>query len=81
MLELMSCRLLYGNGSRRTYFSECHGQLASLAASHRPGAAKTGAVSTPGYLRKAAEVLAKESCGEPWLLQPKIRDMESLEYR
>ncbi|CAL8461766.1 g1297 [Coccomyxa elongata] len=39
------------------------------------------AVSTPGYLRKAAEVLAKESCGEPWLLQPKIRDMESLEYR
>ncbi|BDA41509.1 hypothetical protein COCOBI_02-2900 [Coccomyxa sp. Obi] len=40
-----------------------------------------GAVSTPGYLRKAAEVLAKESCGEPWLLQPKIRDMESLEYR
>lgn len=26
-------------------------------------------------------MLAKESCGEPWLLQPKIRDMESLEYR
>lgn len=40
-----------------------------------------GAVSTPMYLRRAAEVLAKESCGEPWLLQPKIRDMESLEYR
>ncbi|KAK9909018.1 hypothetical protein WJX75_006097 [Coccomyxa subellipsoidea] len=39
------------------------------------------AVSTPMYLRRAAEVLAKESCGEPWLLQPKIRDMESLEYR
>lgn len=33
------------------------------------------------YLRKAAETLARESCGEPWLLQPKIEDMETLEYR
>ena len=40
-----------------------------------------GAVTTPMYLRKAAEAVAKESCGESWLLQPKIHDMELLEYR
>jgi hypothetical protein len=33
------------------------------------------------YLRRAAEVLVRESCGEDWLLQPKILDMDSLEYR
>lgn len=33
------------------------------------------------YLRAAAETLARESCGESWLLQPKILDMDSLEYR
>ena len=26
-------------------------------------------------------MVARESCGEPWLLQPKIQDMEMLEYR
>lgn len=40
-----------------------------------------GAVTTPMYLRKAAETMARESCGESWLLQPKILDMERLEYR
>ena len=41
----------------------------------------TGAVGTPAYLRAAARVVARESCGEPWLLQPKIQDMDRLEYR
>ena len=26
-------------------------------------------------------MLVRESCGEDWLLQPKILDMDSLEYR
>ena len=26
-------------------------------------------------------MVARESCGEPWLLQPKVEDMEALEYR
>ena len=40
-----------------------------------------GAVGTPAYLRAAAQVLARESCGEPWLLQHKVQDMDLLEYR
>jgi hypothetical protein len=48
---------------------------------HVPACACAGAVSTRPYLRAAAEVLARESCGEPWLLQPKVEDLELLEYR
>ena len=38
-------------------------------------------VTRPYYLMPAAKVLARESCGHSWLLQPKIANMESLEYR
>ena len=39
------------------------------------------AVVMPPYLQKAAEAVAKRSCGEDWMLQPKIKDMPLLEYR
>ncbi|KAK9814732.1 hypothetical protein WJX72_010670 [[Myrmecia] bisecta] len=38
-------------------------------------------VARPMYLMDAARFIARESCGEGWLLQPKIAGMESLEYR
>ena len=41
----------------------------------------TGALETRPYLRAAAELVTGKSCGEGWLLQPKISDMPDLEYR
>lgn len=32
-------------------------------------------------LQEAAELVASRSCGEGWLLQPKIADMPEMEYR
>ena len=34
-----------------------------------------------GAVQEAAELVAKRSCGEGWLLQPKIADMPEMEYR
>lgn len=39
------------------------------------------AITTQPYLRKAAQLMTSRSCGEGWLLQPKIMDMPDLEYR
>ena len=33
------------------------------------------------YLQEAAETVATKSCGEGWMLQPKIQHMPKLEYR
>jgi hypothetical protein len=33
------------------------------------------------YLERPALVMYRYSCGETWLLQPKIRSMELLEYK
>jgi hypothetical protein len=38
-------------------------------------------VTTKQLLREAAEAVLKESCGEGFLLQPKIEDFDKLEYR
>ena len=32
-------------------------------------------------VQEAAELVASRSCGEGWLLQPKISDMPEMEYR
>ena len=45
------------------------------------GARETGNISTIPYLRQAASQMMQQSCGEGWLLQPKIMDMPDLEYR
>ncbi|CAL8472050.1 g11592 [Coccomyxa elongata] len=42
---------------------------------------QSGALTTEFYLREAAQLMALKSCGEGWLLQPKIMDMPNLEYR
>lgn len=42
---------------------------------------QSGALTTEFYLREAALLMALKSCGEGWLLQPKIMDMPNLEYR
>ena len=34
-----------------------------------------------GAAQEAAELVASRSCGEGWLLQPKIADMPEMEYR
>ena len=34
-----------------------------------------------GAVQEAAELVASRSCGEGWLLQPKIADMPEMEYR
>ncbi|CAK0779312.1 hypothetical protein CVIRNUC_004740 [Coccomyxa viridis] len=40
-----------------------------------------GLVTTDPFLKEAAELVASRSCGEGWLLQPKISDMPEMEYR
>lgn len=45
------------------------------------GARETGNISTIPYLRQTASQMLQQSCGEGWLLQPKIMDMPDLEYR
>ena len=37
--------------------------------------------SLGGRMQEAAELVASRSCGEGWLLQPKISDMPEMEYR
>ncbi|EIE23594.1 hypothetical protein COCSUDRAFT_63121 [Coccomyxa subellipsoidea C-169] len=52
-----------------------------LPADLPPDLQHSGAISTEPYLKKAAQLMASRSCGEGWLLQPKIMDMPDLEYR
>ena len=42
---------------------------------------RTSIVQTLQLLREAAVHLVRTGCGESWMLQPKLRDFETSEYR
>lgn len=57
------------------------GESEFLAFGPQPVDWDVGAVRKQPYLHKAAEFVAQKSCGEKWMLQPKISKMPQLEYR
>ena len=42
---------------------------------------RTSIVQTTQLLREAAVHIIRTGCGEAWLLQPKLRDFDTSEYR
>lgn len=57
------------------------GRAHSLSKGCTPRLVITVMLTVTGAAQEAAELIASRSCGEGWLLQPKVADMPEMEYR